>query len=92
MSKQRNINKCVMLDSASIYLCQEKECMRSHARSSNSLNKIINTDIEFQKKFCVIIVELHGLFAIYVTYDSVERHIIEQNNILPTIINYQQQD
>ena len=47
MSKQRNINTRVMLDSASIYLCQEKECLRSHVSSLKMLNKIINTDIKF---------------------------------------------
>ena len=47
MSKQRNTNTRVMVDSASIYLCQEKECLRSHASSSKIINKIINTDIEF---------------------------------------------
>ena len=50
MSKQLNIKRNVMLDSASIYLCQEKECLQLHASSSKSLNKIINTDIEMKKK------------------------------------------
>ena len=50
MSKQRNTNKRVMVDSTSIYSCQEKECLRLHASSSKMLNKIINTDIEFKKK------------------------------------------
>ena len=81
MSKQRNTNKRVMVDSASIYLCQEKECLRLHASSYKMLNKIINTDIEFKKKLYVIIVEHHGLSVTCVMYDSLERTIVTLNDI-----------
>ena len=50
MSKQRNTNTRVMLDSASIYLCQAKECLQSHASNSKKVNKIFDTDIDFKKK------------------------------------------
>ena len=49
MSKQRNTNTRVMLDSTSIYVCQAKECLQLHATSFKKLNKIINTDINFKK-------------------------------------------
>ena len=49
MSKQRNTNTRVMLDSTSIYVCQAKEYLQLHATSLKMLNKIINTDIDFKK-------------------------------------------
>ena len=81
MSKQRNTNKRVMVDSTSIYSCQEKECLRLHASSSKMLNKIINTDIELKKNIYVIIVEHHGLSITCVMYDSLERTIVTLNDI-----------
>ena len=90
MSKQLNIKRNVMLDSASIYLCQEKECLQLHASSSKSLNKIINTDIEMKKKFCVIIVEPHGLFVIFAMYD-LKDHIFKLNDISLSFTKYHQQ-
>ena len=88
ISKQHNTNTRVMLNSTSIYLCQEKECLRSNAFSSKMLNKIINTDIEFKKKLYVIIVDHHGLSVICVMYNSLESHIIKLNDILLVFINY----
>ena len=90
MSKQLNIKRNVMLDPASIYMCHAKECLHLHASNPESSNKIINTDIEMKKKFCVIIVEPHGLFVIFAMYDLKEIHISKSNDISLNITKYHQ--
>ena len=79
-----------MLDSASIYLCQEKECLRSHASSSKMFNKILTRSSSLKKELYVTIVEHHGLFVICVMYNLLESHNIVLNDILLIFIKNHQ--